>query len=60
VNESEQKPDPQADQRYDEAAVTKMAALWALMYRELCKQGIPPEHATRLVETWISHTLVRQ
>lgn len=48
---------PSQDQRYDEAAVTKMAALWAQMYYDLTLRGVPPKFAIRLVLAWIRNTL---
>lgn len=49
----------QPDQRYDEAAVSKMAALWAQMYNELVSRGVPPKRAARIVSVWINKTLAR-
>lgn len=51
--------DESKDERYDEAAIRKMAALWAEMYRELVNQGVPAELATKIVCTWIKTTLVK-
>ena len=56
MNEPEEQPE---DQRYDEAAISKMAALWAQMYAELTLRGIPPKYAFKLVQTWISNTLAK-
>lgn len=52
------KPEEQpGDQRYDEAAITKMATLWAQMYYDLAMRGVPPKYAYRIVITWIKTTL---
>lgn len=50
------KPEPE-DQRYDEAAITKMATLWAQMYYDLVMRGVPAKYAYRIVITWIKTTL---
>jgi hypothetical protein len=47
------------DQRYDEAAIAKMAALWAQMYHEMVSRGVPPQHAIKVVRTWIKTTLAK-
>lgn len=47
------------DQRYDEAAIEKMAALWAQMYHAMVERGIPPHLAIKVVRTWIRTTLVK-
>jgi len=50
---SEEKP----DQRYDEAAVRRMAILWAQMYKDLVAQGVPGKHAVQIVMAWLYRTL---
>lgn len=47
----------QQDERYDEAAIRKMADLWGLMYTALLDHGVPPEAAVEIVKTWIKATL---
>jgi hypothetical protein len=51
--------EPQRDERYDEAAIRKMADLWALMYAELVEKGVPANEAAKIVRTWIKVTLAK-